>query len=191
MVGPPPQPTSREAFLAWEERQERRHEFDGARPVAMTGGTLAHAAIQRNLAISIGGRLHGTPCAFFGGGLKVVTATTVRYPDGLVTCARGGKDSTVGIKPVVIFEVLDRITANVDGIAKHLEYASLPSVRRYVMLEAEQIGAVVFSREAGHWVGRVLAGDAALDMAEIGVQVPLPELYDGLELLGAAPGGIG
>ena len=28
-------------FLAWEERQELRYEFDGFEPVAMAGGTIA------------------------------------------------------------------------------------------------------------------------------------------------------
>jgi hypothetical protein len=60
-------------FLAWEERQELRHEFDGFQPVAMTGGSLAHATIQANLAISIGGRLRGTLCRFLGSDLKVLT----------------------------------------------------------------------------------------------------------------------
>jgi hypothetical protein len=36
-------------FLAWEERQELRYEFDGFRPVAMTGGTLRHEAIGGTL----------------------------------------------------------------------------------------------------------------------------------------------
>jgi hypothetical protein len=33
-------------FLAWEERQELRWEFDGFQPVAMTGGTRAHETIR-------------------------------------------------------------------------------------------------------------------------------------------------
>ena len=41
-------------FLAWEERQEQRYEFDGSEPVAMAGGSLAHSAIQRNLAMALG-----------------------------------------------------------------------------------------------------------------------------------------
>jgi len=36
-------------FLAWEEQQELRWEFNGFAPVAMTGGTAGHSAIQRNL----------------------------------------------------------------------------------------------------------------------------------------------
>ena len=41
-------------FLVWEERQELRYEFDGSRPVAMTGGTYEHDAIQVNLVRSPG-----------------------------------------------------------------------------------------------------------------------------------------
>ena len=33
-------PMTLEAFLAWEERQELRYEFDGFQPIAMTGGTF-------------------------------------------------------------------------------------------------------------------------------------------------------
>jgi hypothetical protein len=42
-------PMTLEAFLDWEERQELRYEFDGFQPVARTGGTSEHSAIQRNL----------------------------------------------------------------------------------------------------------------------------------------------
>jgi hypothetical protein len=37
-------------FLPWEERQPLCYEFDGVVPVAMIGGTRAHADIQANLA---------------------------------------------------------------------------------------------------------------------------------------------
>jgi hypothetical protein len=41
-------------FLACEERQELRYEFDGIGPVAMTGGTLGHDIIQSNLIAALG-----------------------------------------------------------------------------------------------------------------------------------------
>ena len=34
-------------FLEWEARQSTKYEFDGVRPVAMTGGTTPHGRIQR------------------------------------------------------------------------------------------------------------------------------------------------
>ena len=43
-------PMSLAEFLEWEDRQELRYEFDGVEPSAMTGGTVAHATIQGNLA---------------------------------------------------------------------------------------------------------------------------------------------
>jgi Uma2 family endonuclease len=58
-------------FLAWEDRQPLRYEFDGVQPIAMTGGTWAHAAIQRNLAIALGTRLRGKPCQYIGNDLKI------------------------------------------------------------------------------------------------------------------------
>lgn len=61
-------------FLAWEARQELKHEFDGIRPIAMARGTLAHGRIQRNLAISAGGRLRGERCEFIGSGANAQLA---------------------------------------------------------------------------------------------------------------------
>lgn len=178
------QPWTLSDFLTWEERQEMRHEFDGFQPVAMTGGTLAHATIQANLAISIGGRLRGTSCRFLGSDLKVITETTSRYPDGLVTCTPGRNNSTIAPNPVVIFEVLSRSTASTDHITKNQEYKALPSVQRYVMLEQERIGATVFARVGDDWIGRILADDAILSLPEIGIDLPLAELYEGLDLSG-------
>ena len=70
------QPMTLDAFLDWEERQELRYEFDGFQPVAMTGGTYAHAAIQRNLIIALGSRLRGKPCQAIGSELKIAVAGT-------------------------------------------------------------------------------------------------------------------
>ena len=175
-------PMSREEFLLWEEQQELRYEFDGVNIVAMPGGTLAHATIQTNLAISVGGRLRGTPCRFLGEGLKVATRTGYRYPDGFVACNPGENTSTVITDPVVLFEVQSPGTAGVDSVTKNQEYAEIASVRRYVQIAQDRVGATVFERVGEDWVGRVVAGDGVLHMPEIGIEVPLPELYEGLDL---------
>ena len=58
-------------FLAWEERQELRYEFDGFQPVAMPGGTRVHAAIEMNLAAALTMRLRGSSCRPYGANLKI------------------------------------------------------------------------------------------------------------------------
>ena len=168
-------------FLAWEERQPLRYEFDGLRPVAMTGGTRAHATIQANLAIAIGGRLRGGPCRFFGSDLKIRTGDDhIRYPDGFVACTTGESTSTVVSDPVVIFEVLSPATAAVDRIVKAREYQATPSVQRYVMLEQDRIGATVYARAGDGWTHEILIAESMLALSEIGVVLPLAELYEGL-----------
>jgi Uma2 family endonuclease len=121
-------------FLAWEDRRELRHEFDGARPVAMTGGTAAHAAIQRNISVALASRLRGRPCQFYGSGLKILVQGRVRYPDGFVQCAPIGLKDKLAAKPVVIFEVMSESSWHIDSITKNREYAATPSVHRYIML---------------------------------------------------------
>jgi Uma2 family endonuclease len=173
-------PMTREQFLAWEEKQELRYEFDGFQPVAMTGGTAAHAGIQRNLAISVGGRLRGGPCRFYGSDLKIETANGYRYPDGFVVCSPVAPHATVVRDPVVIFEVLSESTAGTDLVTKNQEYAANASVQSYIVLAQDAIGGTMFERAGSDWVGHLLNADSHLRMPEIGVELPLAELYDGV-----------
>lgn len=172
-------------FLAWEAKQELRYEFDGIQPVAMTGGTEAHAAIQRNLAIAVGGRLRGKPCRFYGSDLKIEVAGKIRYPDGFVVCSPIARDATVVRDPVVIFEVLSESTARTDLVAKNQDYAATPSVRRYIVLAQDEIAGTMFERVGDDWVGHLLGADTVLRMPEIGIELLLAELYQGVDL--AAP----
>jgi Uma2 family endonuclease len=168
-------------FLEWEERQELRYEFDGFEPVAMAGGSLAHSAIQRNLAMALGNRLRGKPCQFFGSDLKVQAAeNSSRYPDGMVLCSDLDQSLKIVRNPVVLFEVLSPSTAGKDRIVKAREYQATPSVQRYVMLEQDRIGATVHVRAADGWSVIVLKDDDTLAIPEIGLAIPLAEFYEGL-----------
>jgi hypothetical protein len=53
------------------------------------------------------------------------------------------------------------------------------------MLEQSCIGATVFSREGDDWVGHVLTGDDDLTLPEVGIALPMAELYEGVTF---APG---
>lgn len=118
----PGKPITLPEFLAWEERQELRYEFDGFQPVAMTGGTLAHDRITFNLQKALDRRLAGKPCRPFGPNVKILSAGRVRYPDALVTCTPQDPRSTVTSEPVVVFEVVSDSTSRIDRIEKVREY---------------------------------------------------------------------
>lgn len=57
------------------------------------------------------------------------------------------------------------------------EYGQTESLRRYIILEQTSQAATVFSRLLGTWAGVPVEGDAELAMPEIGISVPLAELY--------------
>ena len=175
-------PMSLDEFLAWEERQEARFEFDGFQPVAMTGGSVEHSTIEINLTTALRNRLRDRPCRAHGSNLKIEVAGRIRYPDAFVVCSPVPSGATVVTDPVVVFEILSPSTAGVDRIVKNQEYRDTPSIQRYVMLEQSRQAATIFARAGDDWVGHVVANDAVLEMPEIGISLPLAELYDGVGL---------
>ena len=172
-------PMTLEQFLAWEERQEFKHEFDGFQPVAMAGVRFAHSIIQRNLILAIGSRLRGQRCQIVGSDCKIEVVGRIRYPDAFVVCTPVAGRETVVRDPVVVLEILSEGTAVTDRVTKRFEYGETPSIQRYVVFQQTSAEAMVFSRDNG-WTLETVAGDAVLLMPEIGVEVPLPEIYEGL-----------
>jgi Uma2 family endonuclease len=176
------QPMSVAEFLAWEERQELRWEFDGFQPVAMTGGTLAHEIIGDNIRFALRSRLGSGPCRVRGPTLKIEVAGRIRYPDAFVVCTHPPMKSTVIRDPVVVFEVLSESTSRTDRIEKLREYGATPSILRYVILEQDAIAATVYVRKGTDLVVETLTADETLRMPEIDVEAPLAEFYAGIDL---------
>ena len=175
-------PMTADEFLAWEARQDGKWEFDGFQPVAITGGTDAHSAIGGNLITALNNRLRGKPCRPRGPDMKVQIGPRYRYPDALVSCTPVPPGAAVAAEPVVIFEVLSDSTGREDRTTKLVEYQSLPSVRHYVMLEQDQAVATVITRTSAGWSLQVHDIRGRIDLPEIGIGLPIAELYDGLDL---------
>lgn len=180
MNAPIRKPMTLAEFLDWERRQELRYEFDGFAPIAMTGGSFEHAVIQSNLLAALGTRLRGKPCRAIGSHLKILVAGSIRYPDAFVLCSEVARGAQVVDAPVVVFEILSPTTAVTDRVVKNREYRDTQSVRRYVMLEQYLQAATVFERAGDDWIGHAVLGDVTLAMPEVGIELPLAELYDGV-----------
>ncbi len=182
-------PMTLDQFLAWEEGQDLRYEFDGFQPIAMAGGTAAHSAIQRNILFSLTGRLRGMRCQAHGSELKIQVAGRIRYPEAFVVCTPVPPRSKVVTDPVVVFEVLSDGTANDDLVVKNAEYRATLSIQRYVVLQQTHAGATVFARKGEDWVTELVSGgEALLRMPEIGIEIPLAELYIDVDLVAMQDG---
>ena len=184
---------TRDQFFDWAEAQGGRYEFDGFQPVAMTGGNLNHNQIAINILVALRGRLGGTGCRPHGMDAGVATVdNTVRYPDGVVTCSSVNGQSRLVPDPVVVFEVISPTSGHMDRIVKLREYAAVDSIRRYVIVESSSIGLTVHERQAAgqKWtVTSVMAGDL-LSLAEMGIEIPAAELYEGIEFSTSNTGGM-
>jgi Uma2 family endonuclease len=107
-------------------------------------------------------------------------AGSIRYPDAFVVCSPIPRGTKVVTDPVVVFEVLSPTSSTTDRIVKNQEYRDTPSIRRHVMLEQDRQAATVFDRVGDDWAGHVVSGDVVLAMPEIGIELPLAELYEGV-----------
>ncbi len=175
-------PMTLQQFLMWEERQDLRYEFDGFQPVAMAGGTAAHAAVQSNLIAALVVRLRGKPCRSYGSELKIEVAGRIRYPEAFVVCTPVPPRATVVTDPVVVFEVLSDGTANDDLVLKNAEYRATPSIQRYVILQQTHAGAIVFTRKDEDWITEIVNDQGILHMPEIGIEIPMAEIYADIDL---------
>jgi Uma2 family endonuclease len=179
---------TREQFFEWAQTQDARYEFDGFQPVAMCRANLRHSIMHLNLHHALHARLRGTGCRPLGSDAGVATiGDSVRYPDALVTCSPITGDEHVTPNVVVVFEVISPTSGRTDRIVKVREYAAVSSILRYVIVESASIGLTVLERRTGDekWTVTTLMADDALPLPEIGVKIPIAELYEGVDF--AAP----
>ena len=173
-------PMTREAFLLWAESQDRRYEFDGFQPVAMTNGTNNHGTISNNLNVELTLLLRGSPCRSMppeGGGVATM-GSKVRSPEATVTCSKvRGQDRLIP-NPVIVFEVISESTRRIDLIDKLREYHAVPSIKRYVVIEQTGVAVTVHSRQGDEpWATMPYGVGGILDLPEIGIQLPVDLLY--------------
>ena len=175
---------TRDQFLDWAEQQDRRWEFNGFEPVGMVGGSLNHSRMIGNLNMALASRLRDSACeALIEAGIATI-GDAVRYPDALVTCTRAPGQDRLAPGVIVVFEVVSPGSSRIDHIDKPREYWAVPSIRRYVILEQTSAALTVFSRLDGQteWTAMALTAEGTLAMPEIGIEIPIAEFYEGVDL---------
>lgn len=163
-----------------------KHEYIGGVVYAMAGARNSHNIIKDNTHVSLGGRLHGRPCRPHGSDTKVriymPRHMRFYYPDVQVVCDPNPMHDSFQDHPVAIFEVFSRSTRRIDEGEKKDAYLTIPSLKVYAMIEQETAAVIVFRRAADGFVREIYEGlDAVLPLAEIETELPLAEIYDGIE----------
>ncbi len=104
------------------------------------------------------------------------------YPDVVVACGeRRDKDKEVS-DPVVLVEVLSDSTAARDHGYKRWAYATIPSLRHYVLISQDATEAEVSTPDGDTWRSVILRDAAAgLRLDALGLEIPFAEVFAGIE----------
>ncbi len=172
-------PWTTESFLAWEDRQEFKYEFDGQRVIPMTGGSIAHQRIVANIWLALLGLFRDRPLMAVQE-MRLRIGAQIRYPDVVICASPLDQTTRTLTDALAVFEVLSDDTATTDRVVKLVDYSAVPSLRAYVLLEQTAIAATLFRREpGGEWIASAHT-EGSLVLPGANVTLPLAELYRGL-----------
>lgn len=178
------------AYLDWEARQSIKHEYVHGEVFAMAGASDAHVTIALNIAMALRAHLHGGPCRVYISDMKlrVEEEDAFFYPDVFVTCAEADRPQThCKSEPCLVVEVLSPATSAYERGAKFAAYRKLASLREYALIDPERLSVDLFrwDDERERWVLHPYEGGDAVELASVGLTLPIEALYEGVRREGA------
>ena len=180
---------SREEYLEMDANSEERIEYYDGLILAMSGASMTHNVIDRNLIMSVGNFLKGKECQVLPSHMRVSNPSRENYlyPDASIVCGKpvleDSKFDTL-TNPSVIFEILSPSTKNADKRRKFFFYMQIPSLREYIMVDSERRNIIISRRQDDNsWKFEELNETAAsLFIQTINFHLLLSELYEGTNL---------
>lgn len=182
-----------EEYLQLDRDSSVKYEYRDGYAVAMSGGSVAHEWIAKNILQAMDQYLESGPCRTHTSDIKVPIPATGSYsfPDGTVSCDQNDNqlDSQAVRSPRLIIEVLSPSTEADDRGIKFQEYKTLPSLQEYVLVSSRYQFVEISRRQqdktwspfqeyrSGQMV-EFRSLDIQLTFAEIYKNVPIPAKFD-------------
>jgi Uma2 family endonuclease len=177
-----------EDYLAGELVSEVKHEYLGGYVYAMAGARNVHNRIASNVLGVLHAKLRGQPCQPYNSDTKIRVnlPTHVRfyYPDVSVVCDSNPPDDSYQDQPMVVVEVLSNKTRRIDQGEKKDSYLNLPTLCVYLLVEQDFPAVIAYRRtDQGFIQETYLEREAVVSLAEIGAELQLAEIYEGVEFV--------
>ena len=180
---------SPDEYLKMERETEERNEYYDGLVLAMSGASLEHNILDRNLIREVGNFLKGKECQVLPSHMRVSNPSRENYlyPDANIVCGKpeleDDKFDTL-TNPSVIFEILSPSTKGADKRRKFFFYMQIPSLKEYIMIDSEKKHIITSRKQAdGSWKFEELHEDAAILFVQtINFAFAISELYDGTGL---------
>ena len=171
-------------YLVSERASEEKHEYYDGQVLAMSGASLKHIRITRNLTLTIGTYLQEKDCEILPGEMRVRTPgqDAYMYPDAVIFCGKENLEDDVFdtlLNPSVIFEILSPSTRSIDKGRKFFFYQQIPTLQEYIMIDSQKKFIQLARKQAdGSWIIEIIKNaDASLFIRTINFSLPLQEIY--------------
>ncbi|MDX1965338.1 MAG: Uma2 family endonuclease [Pirellulales bacterium] len=175
-------------FLDQEQHSQVRHQFYRGEVFAMAGATENHNQIAANLGGLLHAQFKGRPCRFFPSDMMVECPSGLwTYPDLVVFCSDPQYTDSRKLvlqNPALLIEILSPGTANYDRTIKFDHYATLESLRDYLLIAQDQPRIEHYHRETlgADWAFRIYAAlEGTLQLPDYGLRLPLRDIYERVE----------
>lgn len=173
-------------YLAGELISPIKHEYVGGLVYSTFSARNVQNLISGNAFGSLGARLRGKRCRPYNSDTKIrirlPSQVRFYYPEMSVVYRSNSLNDSFQDEPVVLVEVMSRRTRRIDESEKKDAYLTIPSLSVYLLVEQKTAAVMVFRRTDQGFVREVYEGlDAVIPLSEIETELPLAEIYEGVE----------
>ncbi|MBT9586107.1 Uma2 family endonuclease [bacterium] len=176
-----------EEYLSLEETATCKSEFFNGEIFSMSGGSLEHNRLSRNVLGELYVALKGKKCEVLPSDIRLHMRVhqVFTYPDLLVVCGkprllRNRRDTVTDA--TLIVEVLSPSTQDYDRTEKFRIYRSLPSFQEYLLVSQDAVRLEQHRRQApAQWLmTEHTALDQQISLTSINVSLSLRSIYAGV-----------
>jgi Uma2 family endonuclease len=178
---------------------DRKYEYLDGMAYLMSGGSVAHDRITRNVGYTLDSQLRSGLCRAFGVDVQVLLGTKKNskkhyaFPDATVSCnaADWRPENTLIESPRVVFEVLSPSTEARDRGVKFKAYQECPTIQEIVLMSQFAQYVEIWQRDDSDsttWHYRHYGPGEMIDIQSIDVRIGIAAIYQGLDFEEAEPG---
>jgi Uma2 family endonuclease len=166
---------------------EEKCEYHAGEIITMTGGTVKHSRISRNMLNLLDNKLQNTNFEVINNDLRLWIPEYRRgvYPDAMVFDGalqfNGNREDEV-LNPLLIVEVLSPSIEEYDRTDKFRMYRSIPSFCEYLLVRQNKVFVEHYSKQSQVWTYSDFDGlDQSIVLESMHIELAIAETYRGLE----------
>ncbi|MBC7890140.1 MAG: Uma2 family endonuclease [Ferruginibacter sp.] len=168
-----------EAYLAFEEKSEVKHEYYFENLVEMAGASFLHNLINGNLFFIFKMLFKDKNERVFMEGFKafIKSESIFFYPDLMVSLPE--QHEYYSTQPVLIAEVLSESTRKFDMVDKFIQYQKLDTLQYYLLAEPEKHLVIVHKKTAdnGWQTDTYTSITDIIDLPTFQISIALKDIY--------------